>query len=461
VHVSTIKEYLESFERYSRNEIIYIPATFNYWAQSKNGITSFNNFDVVILHYSVRLSVRWHLDQKIFGALRLFNGIKLAFLQDEYEGTEIARTWLEEIHFDVVYTCIPKESIEKVYPKYRFPSTEFIQVITGYTSASNEIEQYVKPLKDRIIHIAYRGRNLPPIYGSLGHEKYRIGVDVKRMSMAHGLNVDIELDSEKRIYGDAWYEFLGSARSMLGTESGSNIFDMNGSIGLAIEALKKNTPQISYEQIHQEILIKHDGFIKMNQISPKLFEAIQLRTALILFEGDYSGIIFPNIHYIPLKKDYSNIEEVFKKLCDNSLIEKMTSQVYDDVIASGVYSYRELIRKVDSDIASRLLHHVDKSKIFTAEFGVGDDKKIRTQIPMLSKGISSEPQVKDMPIFQNFDINSLILGRQNLLKILFKYPVTLILRGRSSNSFLFNAAKKVWPHLPKKLQHLVIYHIIN
>jgi hypothetical protein len=41
VHVSTIKEYLESFERHSRNEIIYIPATFNYWAQSKNGITEF------------------------------------------------------------------------------------------------------------------------------------------------------------------------------------------------------------------------------------------------------------------------------------------------------------------------------------------------------------------------------------------------------------------------------------
>ena len=461
VHVSTVKEYLESFERYSRNEITYIPATLSYWAQSKNRITSFNNFDAVILHYSVRLSLRVHLDLKIFSALKSYNGIKLAFIQDEYEGTEIARAWLEEIHFDVVYTCVPKESVEKVYPKYRFPSTEFIQVLTGYTSSDDQIEQYAKPLKNRIIDIAYRGRQLPPVYGSLGQEKYRIGVDVKKISIPYGLNVDIELDSSERIYGDAWYEFIGSARAMLGTESGSNIFDINGSIGLAIEALKINNPQISYEQIHQEILKDHEGFVKMNQISPKLFEAIQLRTALILFEGHYSGILFPDVHYIPLKKDYSNIEEVFKKLGDDLLIEKMTSQVYEDVIASGIYSYREFIRKVDSDIASRLLRHVDKSKIFIVEFGIADDEKIRAQIPLLSKSIFSESAANNLPIFQNFDLFFFMGGGQNLLKKIIKYPIRLILRGRISNSFLFASAKKVWPHFPKKLQYFIIHRLIN
>jgi hypothetical protein len=461
LHVSTIKEYLESFERYSRNEIVYIPATLKYWAQSKNRITSFNNFDAVILHYSIRLSVKWHLDSKIYSALKLYHGLKLAFIQDEYEGTEIARAWLEEIYFDVVYTCIPKDSIEKVYPKYRFPSTEFIQVLTGYTSVNEKIEQYAKPLKDRVIDIAYRGRNLPPIYGSLGHEKYRIGLDVKKISMSHGLNVDIELDSEKRIYGDAWYEFLGSARSTLGTESGSNIFDMNGSIGLAIKTLRCNNPSASFEQIYQEILINHEGFIRMNQISPKLFEAIQLRTALILFEGDYSDILLPNVHYIPLKKDYSNIDEVFRKLHDSSQIEKMTSLAYEDIITSGRYSYREFIGRVDSDIASRLLHYVDKSKIFLAEFSMTLDKKMRLQTPLLPIGISYMPQVNNVPILSNLNLSHYFFGFQNPLKIFFKFPVRLILRGRSSNSFIFASAKKVWPYLPNRLQHLIITHVIN
>ncbi len=461
LHVSTIREHLESFERYSRNEIVYVPATLKYWAQSKNRITGFNNFDAVILHYSVRLSVKWHLDAKVFSALRLYNGLKLAFIQDEYEGTEITRSWLEEIHFDIVYTCVPNESIEKVYPKYRFPSTEFIQVLTGYASVNNHIESYAKPLSDRKIDIAYRGRNLPPIYGSLGHEKYKIGVDVKKLSESYGLNVDIELDSEKRIYGDAWYEFLGSARSTLGSESGSNIFDINGSIGLAIEALKRNNPSVSFEELYQEILINHEGYIKMNQISPKLFEAIQLRTALILFEGNYSNIILPDLHYIPLKKDYSNIDEVFEKLRDDSLIEKMTSQAYYDVITSGSYSYKEFIRGVDNDIASRLLHYVDKSKIFLAEFSMTRDKKIRPQTPLLPLGLSSSIQVNNMSIFQNLNLHIYLSESFNPLKIILKFLVRLILGGRDSNSFIFISAKKLWPYLPNRLQYFIINRVIN
>ena len=54
----------------------------------------------------------------------------------------------------------------------------------------------------------------------------------------------------------------------------------------------------------------------MNQISPKIFEAIRLRTALILFDGSYSDVVKPDAHYIVLKKDYSNIDEVFERLED-------------------------------------------------------------------------------------------------------------------------------------------------
>jgi hypothetical protein len=459
LHVSTIRENLESFSAYSKHHISYIPASLKYWAQLQVGIDSFDGYDAVILHYSIRISVKSHLDRKISKALKFYRGLKLAFIQDEYEGTEIARSWLDEIQFDVVYTCVPKEFIEKVYPKYRYPSTEFIQVLTGYASVNDQIEQYAKPLKDRVIDIAYRGRNLPPIYGSLGHEKYRIGVDVKKISMSYGLNVDIELDSEKRIYGDAWYEFLGSARSTLGTESGSNIFDINGSIGLAIDALKNSNPVISYEQIHRELLVDHDGWIRMNQISPKLFEAIQLRTALILFEGCYSGVILPDVHYIPLRKDYSNIAEVFNKLRDDSLIKKLTERAYEDVIASGLYSYKIFIEKVDSDISSRLINSVDKQAIFTMEFEMVSKKQIRALSPLLPLDISSSPPNHNLYKLKNSKtINS---KYQNPLIVFFKFFIQIILRGRPKNTILFRSAKKIWAYLPNRLQYLIIKHLIN
>jgi len=459
LHVSTIREHLESFSRYSRHEVIYIPASLKYWALSQGSITSFDAYDAVILHYSIRLSVKNHLHQSICKALKSYNGLKLVFIQDEYEGTEIARAWLDEIHFDIVYTCVPQESIEKVYPKYRFPSTEFIQVLTGYSSVNDHIESYAKPLSDRKLDIAYRGRNLPPIYGSLGHEKYRIGIDVKNLSASQGLNIDIELDSENRIYGDAWYEFLGSARSTLGTESGSNIFDINGSISLAIKALKHKNPEISYEQIYQEILIDHEGWIKMNQISPKLFEAIQLKTLLILFEGDYSGVILPDVHYIPLKKDYSNIVEVFEKLRDDSLVEKITERAYKDIIDSGRFSYTLFIEKVDSDIASRLLHWVDRGEVFSMEFGMAANNKIRPLTPLLPIGISSSLPTKSL---LERNISKIVPSNQyDPLKIFLKYLIQIILRGRSTNSFLFISAKKMWVYIPNRLQNLIIEHLLT
>ena len=101
----------------------------------------------------------------------------------------------------------------------------------------------------------------------------------------------------------------------------------------------------------------------MNQVSPKIFEAIRLRTALILFEGSYSGVIAPHVHYMPLKKDYSNIDDIFGKLQDIAYLKQLTDRAYTDIISSGEYSYRRFVERVNEDIQSVLAsaNHVDVS----------------------------------------------------------------------------------------------------
>lgn len=92
----------------------------------------------------------------------------------------------------------------------------------------------------------------------------------------------------------------------------------------------------------------------MNQISPRVFEAIVHKTALVLFEGTYSGIVKPDVHYIPLKKDFSNVDEVITKLQDDVYLEALTERAYTDIITSGRYSYRQFIKKFDQFLAQRL-----------------------------------------------------------------------------------------------------------
>ena len=92
----------------------------------------------------------------------------------------------------------------------------------------------------------------------------------------------------------------------------------------------------------------------MNQISPKIFEAISLKTVLILYEGNYSGILEPDRHYIMLKKDFSNIEYVFQKIMDNDYLEDMSERTYCDIMDKSELNYRWLVQFVDSNMKEYL-----------------------------------------------------------------------------------------------------------
>ena len=357
LHISTIREHVEAFRKYSRHVVYFVPVT-GQWPLAADTLRrqiDLSLFDVLVLHYSVRTSLADHLSEEFALQIERHPGIKILFVQDEYDSTETTRRWMDRLRFDIIYTTVPPEGREYVYPRERFPDTAFIPTLTGYVPEDAGLDAFATPIRDRQKLIGYRGRVLPHIYGSLGHEKYRIGADVRRFAEERKLPVDIETDDSRRIHGTDWYRFLGSVRATLGTESGSNVFDIDGSLSKAIKDLLDKDPGISFEEVHRQLLAAHEGPVTMNQVSPKVFEAIRLRTALVLFEGAYSGVVKPDLHFIPLRKDYANIDEVFSKLQDFDFLEALTQRAYDDVIASGKYSYRRFVEDVDHDIDARAI----------------------------------------------------------------------------------------------------------
>ena len=126
---------------------------------------------------------------------------------------------------------------------------------------------------------------------------------MKDICKKHQIQVDIEYEDTKRFNNSGdWYNFLLSGRATLATESGANIFDWDGTLKTSIQAYLQENPKATYQEI-AKIFLKEDGAILMNQISPKIFQAIMCRTALILYEGEYSGVVLPGKHYISLRKD--------------------------------------------------------------------------------------------------------------------------------------------------------------
>ena len=346
--VATTTEYVRSFGRYSRNDVSYINGTHG----ARFGV-ELSEFDAVWLNYCCRLCFPGYVNSDVREALRTYRGVKLMSVQDEYDRTETLRQGIEELGFDVVFTCVPQSALRHVYPRERFPHTEFITVLTGYVPEHLEGKSGTTPLERRPIVIGYRGRDIGARYGELGFWKSEVGRRMKAICRERGIPCDIEVTEASRIYGESWYAFVESCRTMLGSESGSNVFDFDGSIERQHEALKRAKPGLSYEEF-QPYVAEHDRDIGMGQISPRVFEAAALHTPMILLTGRYSGLIQPDEHYVELRKDFSNVEDVLRQVEDIPALEAMADRAYQHLIASGAYSYRRFIELVDGVIERKL-----------------------------------------------------------------------------------------------------------
>jgi hypothetical protein len=347
--VSTTAEYLGSIHRHSEWEVRYVHVTCG--AELDFDL---DGYDAIFQSYCVRLPVAGYVSPDYLRKLRAFRGVKLLAVQDEYERTDALRQAMREIGYHAVLTCVPPALVERIYPRAMFPGTEFITVLTGYVPEHLADQGRVaQPLRERPIEIGYRGRDLGGHYGQLGFDKYEIGRRMRGICEERGIGHDIEWTEDRRLYGAAWYDFIGSCRVVLGSESGSNVFDFDGAIEAKYRKLAaaRGGP-VPFEEFRTFTDPVERGY-DMGQISPRVFEAAALRTPMILFSGRYSGLISPEEHYIELKKDFSNVDAVLARLDDLDGLERMAARAYDHLVGSGEFSYRCFARLIDATAARK------------------------------------------------------------------------------------------------------------
>src|SRR5262249_31759919 len=162
------------------------------------------------------------------------------------------------------------------------------------------------PTSERKLHVTYRARELPFWLGRHARQKEEIASGFARIAEKYGLNVDISAREDRRLYGQQWIDLILSGKAVLGTEGGASIFDWDSEIERATKQYVEAHPNATFEEVHQKILAPHEGNVIHRAFTPRLLEAIALRTALVLFPGEYAGILRPWRHYIPLKEDFSN-----------------------------------------------------------------------------------------------------------------------------------------------------------
>lgn len=314
---------------------------------------SLNMFDVVVFHYSVSIALDSYVPPRTRAALSAFQGLKVAFIQDEYRFVNKTVSAIKELGIRLLFTCVPENGIEQVYPASALPGVRRVNVLTGYNGEWLSVYSSI-PLSKRKVDVGYRGRVYPAWHGRSGREKWVIADVFSRHPsvLESGLRLDISYDESSRLYGHAWTDFIRNCKAMLGVESGCSVFDFDGSISSAVETYTALLgvdvrDEAQYQSLKDKFFSDLEDVIPLSQISPRCLEAINLRTLLVLYEGDYSGVLEPWRHYVPLKKDLSNMQQVIMTLSDDEKVAEIVSRAYGEVACREELSYRSFIKKFD------------------------------------------------------------------------------------------------------------------
>lgn len=353
---NTIKEHLNSFKAYSDNYFHYVNIL--------KGIPRFLfkiEYDLVIFHYTYLAGERFLEEntpwlKKIEGA-NLLKGFKIAIPQDEYDHTQRLCEFFDYAGVNRVYTCYMREAdIDTAYRNNIKSQISFRKTWTGFVDEKkNNLLEGKRPLlKDRPIDIGYRARKLPAYFGKHGQLKFELVNVFTNYLQFTELKYDInntnnnfnDEDKSKVKMGDSWIDFLLKCKAFVGCEGGSSLLDFDGSIKKSVLSFANKFPNAPFEEIERHCFPGMDYNIRCFALSPRHFECATTKTLQILVEGTYGNVFKPDIHFIELKRDFSNISEVVEKLQDLSYCQKIVDQAYTDIVASGRYTYKLFVKDV-------------------------------------------------------------------------------------------------------------------
>jgi hypothetical protein len=345
---ATIFDHLYSFRRYAGRPCFYLNLAERRPARHLLRV----RFDMVVFHTTF-LSQRWdgaHFQRLVDKAqmLREFSGVKIALPQDEFLQTDALADFLRSFDVTHVFSVMPEAAWPSIYPTVDRSRVQFSRVLTGYleTETLARIERLSASVPRRDIDIGYRAWRAAPWLGRHGMLKHDLADVFGRRTPEAGLRMDISTRDEDVLLGDTWYAFLLRCKYTLGVEGGASILDRNGEVRRRTEAFMQQNPKARFAEIERACFSGLDGTVHLVAISPRHLEACATRTCQILVEGEYNGILNSEVHYVELKRDFSNAEAVFDLIRQDTARAEMTDRAYRDIVTSGAHTYQRFVQFV-------------------------------------------------------------------------------------------------------------------
>ncbi len=342
----SVRDHLYSLQRHSDHRCFYVNLAVRRVPLWLTRIP----FDVVVFHttflskrgnpgYFERLCER-------AAPLKSLAARRIALPQDEYLPPRSLCDFISEFGVDHVFSVAPASEWQAIYPSVDRSRVGISRVLTGYLEPSRLHGPGSNP-NGRPIDIGYRAKEIPPWLGRQGQLKAEVGRAFAVAAPRVGLRSDISMQHEDTLLGPEWMRFLASCKYTLGVEGGASLLDRDGSIRACTERFLAERPVSSFEEIEAACFPGEDGSFGLVALSPRHLEACATRTCQILIEGEYNGVLEANRHYLPLRADLSNLDEVLETVRRDDRRNAIVEAAYADVVASGAYSYRRFVEELE------------------------------------------------------------------------------------------------------------------
>jgi hypothetical protein len=298
--------------------------------------------DAFVLLHSV-FSNECRLMGRLFDAVRALARPKAFFIGNEYKSMPEKMRFAEVLRIALL---VSQSQSARVHALYRDRlSCEVIGIPnTGFDAARFTC---VVPFDARPIDLGYRADDSP---WYLGHaERRNIADYFIAAALRYGLEVDISLDPARRLDEAGWAAFLNRCRGQIGTEAGGDFFELTDATRTQVNAFMAGHPAASFGEVWARFFQDYPNPVPLRILSGRNVEAAGTRSVQLLFDGDYDGYFQPNVHYIPLHKDFSNVDEAICKFRDDAFCRTIVSNAHR--LVSTEFTYDRLIDRFADALA--------------------------------------------------------------------------------------------------------------
>jgi len=307
-------------------------------------VLGLKSFDVVLILHSV-FSNACHLVGWPFETISKIEALKVYFIGNEYKLMPEKMAFCEGLGINLLVTQSHSIRVREIYAKRL--SCDVIPIPN--TGLDLDLFDSRTPPSERPIDVGYRAYDSPAY---LGHNERREMHDrFLKAGKDSGLKVDLSLDPEDRFDEKGWANFLNQCRGQLGTEAGGDYFELTDATRLAVNAYLEDHPEAAVTELHDRFFANYENPVPMRIISGRNVEAAGTKTVQILLRGEYGGLFEPDTHYIPVSKDFSDIDVALQKLNDREYSEQVTENAYD--LVRQELTYEKLVNRLHGAIRER------------------------------------------------------------------------------------------------------------